>query len=60
MWILPSEYAQLFGLEVNDDAADARDGSDLIEVSARDLARRALALVGTELGLGRREELASA
>lgn len=52
MWILPTEHAQLFGLEVDDDVADARDGSALIEVSARDLARRALELVGDELSLG--------
>lgn len=31
---------------------DAGDGADLIEVSARDLARRALELIGNELGLG--------
>ena len=52
MWILPAEHAQLFGLEVDDDTPDARDGSALIEVSARDLARRALELVGEELSLG--------
>lgn len=34
------------------DGEDAGDGSDLIEVSVRDLARRALEIVGHELGLG--------
>lgn len=54
MWILPSEHAQLFGrqTDVGDRDADARDGSELIEVSARDLARRALEIVGEELALG--------
>jgi hypothetical protein len=55
MWILPREHGQLFGLEMDDDAgasANARDGSDLIQVSAQALARRALELVGGELGLG--------
>lgn len=61
MWILPSEHAQLFGkagsreeAEHEEEAApvDVRDGSDLIEITARDLARRALELVGAELVLG--------
>lgn len=61
MWILPSEHRVLFGDEGEDEAgsetggdseADAGDGSDLIEVGVRDLARRALELVGLELGLG--------
>lgn len=53
MWIRPDEHARLFGLDGDGAEADApRDGTDLIEVSARDLARRALALVGEELRLG--------
>lgn len=36
--------------EVN--GVDAGDGGDLIEVTARDLARRCLELVGEEMGLG--------
>lgn len=42
------------GVESESDESDedAGDGSDLIEVSVRDLARRALELVGLELGLG--------
>lgn len=31
---------------------DAGDGSDVLEVSARDLARRCLEMIGIELGLG--------
>ncbi|GMK54425.1 hypothetical protein CspeluHIS016_0110110 [Cutaneotrichosporon spelunceum] len=55
MWVLPSEHRVLFSDEAEEttqEDADAGDGSDLIEVSARDLARRALELVGLELGLG--------
>ncbi|WOO78809.1 Protein MON2 [Vanrija pseudolonga] len=64
MWILPSEHVRLFagveprvngergeGEDSEDGEEDARDGTDLIEVSARDLARRCLELVGLELGL---------
>lgn len=32
---------------------DAGDGGDLIEVTARDLARRCLEIVGAEMGMGR-------
>jgi hypothetical protein len=58
MWILPSEHRVLFEDEPEENEgeegsdADAGDGSDLIEVGVRDLARRALELVGLELGLG--------
>lgn len=65
MWLLPSEHRQLFsskgtsianGYSHDDDQeeveeADAGDGASLLEISARDLARRALELVGEELGL---------
>jgi hypothetical protein len=55
MWIFPSEQAELYGVpppEVNSDQSelDAGDGGDLIEVNARDLARRCLELIGKELG----------
>jgi len=64
MWIFPSEQAKLFdlppvgnqvetGIDMNDEELNAGDGGDLIEVSARDLARRCLELVGEELGLQR-------
>ncbi|CAK9786560.1 hypothetical protein CC85DRAFT_283171 [Cutaneotrichosporon oleaginosum] len=56
MWILPSEHRVLFEDEFEEgeegSETDAGDGSDLIQVSVRDLARRALELVGLELGLG--------
>ncbi|BEJ02954.1 hypothetical protein CcaverHIS641_0101290 [Cutaneotrichosporon cavernicola] len=54
MWILPSEHRVLFFDEEGggEGTEDAGDGSDLIEVGVRDLARRALELVGLELGLG--------
>lgn len=40
------------GVDMSDDVIDAGDGADLIEVTARDLARRCLELVGEEMGLG--------
>lgn len=59
MWILPSEHRLLFEDDPEESEwreegseVDAGDGSDLIEVGVRDLARRALELVGLELGLG--------
>lgn len=65
VWVLPSEYARLFSLsphtsEMNGDEIveeDAGDGDDLIEVSAKDLARRCLELIGLELGLGQGDNL---
>lgn len=67
MWIFPSEYRQLFdsqflamptgqlsganGGDIFHNGENAGDGADLIEVTARDLARRALELLGEELGL---------
>jgi hypothetical protein len=35
-----------------DEIVDVGDGSELIEVSARDLAKRCLEIIGLELGLG--------
>jgi hypothetical protein len=35
-----------------DETMDAGDGGELIEVSARDLARQCLEIVGMEIGLG--------
>lgn len=75
MWVLPSEYDQLFPplkAAVNGNADTDTDevyspepdhrgenveeyvgsGDDLIEVSARDFARRSLEIIGLELGLG--------
>jgi hypothetical protein len=64
MWLLPSEHRQLFDPEsisvngasdvhdVDEVAASAGDGDNLIQISGKDLARRALELVGQELGLG--------
>jgi hypothetical protein len=62
MWMFPSEYETLFSIEteeavsqghgvarVEDKDVDAGDGTDLIEVSARDLVRFCLELVGTEI-----------
>ena len=43
---------QTSGAEVNG-IMDVRDGGDLIEVTARDLARRCLEIVGAEMGMGR-------
>jgi len=43
---------QTSGVEVNG-MIDAGDGGDLIEVTARDLARRCLEIVGAEIGMGR-------
>ena len=40
------------GPDKSDRVFDAGDGADLIEVTARDLARRCLELVGEEIGLG--------
>lgn len=53
MWVLPSEHVLLFtnDEETCDEAVNTGDGAELIEVSARDLARRCLELVGVELGL---------
>jgi hypothetical protein len=68
MWLFPSEYRSLFvdssdhadadGTseiveEVEGDDVDARDGADLIEISVKDLARRCLELVGSEMGMNR-------
>ncbi|WWD20641.1 hypothetical protein CI109_105117 [Kwoniella shandongensis] len=56
MWIFPSEQAKLFDLpslsQGENDEVDAGDGGDLIEVNARELARRCLELIGVEMGLG--------
>lgn len=63
MWVLPSEYARLFPPPASppingeehgeeDTEADVGDGADLIEVSARELARWCLVIIGKELGLG--------
>lgn len=60
MWMFPSEYETLFSIETTEEAVsqghgvadkdvDAGDGTDLIEVSARDLVRFCLELVGTEI-----------
>lgn len=41
------------GIDSGDDVGnDVGDGSDLLEISARDLARRCLEIIGIELGLG--------
>lgn len=52
-WMLPSEQARLFSNGSADETIDVGDDTDLVEVSARDLARRCLELVGDELGLGK-------
>lgn len=63
MWMFPSEYETLFSTETAEEAVsqgqgvarmedkdvDAGDGTDLIQVSARDLVRFCLELVGTEI-----------
>ncbi|KAK4688854.1 hypothetical protein P7C73_g1265, partial [Tremellales sp. Uapishka_1] len=60
MWIFPSEYSVLFGQPLpeveNRDSfdeinIDAGDGGDLLEINARDIARRCLELIGEEMGL---------
>ncbi len=55
MWIFPSEHARLFSLPQLENEPngvfDAGDGGDLIEVNARDIARRCLELIGKEMGL---------
>lgn len=63
MWVTPGEYYRLFGTGVGGDAGLAEEDSlqdgeqegngDMVEVSARELARRALELVGQELCLGK-------
>ncbi|KAK8850458.1 hypothetical protein IAR55_004376 [Kwoniella newhampshirensis] len=58
MWIFPSEQAKLFDLPDREDFPDgeeqlnAGDGGNLIEVTAKELARRSLELIGVEMGLG--------
>ncbi|WVQ70582.1 hypothetical protein IAR50_000101 [Cryptococcus sp. DSM 104548] len=63
LWLLPSEHARLFEYDVRkeigaDEIVENADGNDsvgdgegLIEVTARDMARRSLELIGQELGL---------
>ncbi|OCF31812.1 hypothetical protein I316_06619 [Kwoniella heveanensis BCC8398] len=68
MWLFPSEHAALFspssstaprtsGESANpptgDEEVDAGDGGELIEVNAKDLARRCLELIGEEMGMRR-------
>lgn len=43
---------QADGVDKEGGVIDAGDGGDLIEVTARDLARRCLEIVGEEMGLG--------
>lgn len=59
MWVRPDEYVRLFGKDVRDedektflDDGESQEEDQLVEVSARDLARRALELIGDELALG--------
>ncbi|WVO17542.1 hypothetical protein L204_105237 [Cryptococcus depauperatus] len=65
LWVLPSEQVELFDSEYErvgnnvetgelqqEEDVDAGDGQDLIEVNAKDLARRCLEVIGVELGLG--------
>ena len=61
MWLLPSEHNFLYGSADGEGEADAEtekavgisagDAKDMIEVDARDLAKRCLELVGQEMGL---------
>lgn len=55
MWIFPTEHAELFNLpppqEEPGGTVDAGDGGDLIEVNAKDIARRCLELIGEEMRL---------
>lgn len=44
--------SDLRAMEKEATEVDAGDGGDLIEVTARDLARRCLELVGMEMGMG--------
>lgn len=61
MWVTPGEYLRLFGKGIDGQADDSlsrpvengtSEEEDMVEVSARELARRALELVGEELCLG--------
>lgn len=58
MWLFPDEHAKVFGIptangtsDTEEDVMDAGDGGDLVEVSAKDLARRCLEVISGEMGL---------